>query len=187
MSEDPRMQDYLEAAKGILGDLLRHLEFADAQVEATIEDDQIFFQIVTAEAGRLIGRTSQTLDALQFLLNRLLSRKFEDSPYCVVDAEQYRARRREKLLADAQEALDHVRRTGQSWRMPLLNAMDRRLIHQALKDCPDIETYSEDEETDGRKRVVIGLAEPAPEASADEPPPAAPPVEPACPAGRILH
>jgi predicted RNA-binding protein Jag len=61
MSEDPTMQDYLEAAKGILEDLLRHLEFTDAQVEATIEDDQIYFQIVTTEAGRLIGRTSQTL------------------------------------------------------------------------------------------------------------------------------
>jgi spoIIIJ-associated protein len=119
------------------------------------------------------------LDALQFLLNRLLSRTFDDSPYCVVDAEQYRARRREKLLADAQEALEHVRRTGQSWRMPLLNAMDRRLIHQALKDCPDIETYSEDEEPDGRKRVVICLAEMAAEAPADEPAPMAPPVEPA--------
>jgi spoIIIJ-associated protein len=177
MSEDPTMQDYLEAAKGILEDLLRHLEFTDAQVEATIEDDQIYFQIVTAEAGRLIGRTSQTLDALQFLLNRLLSRTFDDSPYCVVDAEQYRARRREKLLADAQEALEHVRRTGQSWRMPLLNAMDRRLIHQALKDCPDIETYSEDEEPDGRKRVVICLADMAAETPADEPPPVAPPGE----------
>lgn len=177
MSEQPTMQDYTDAARGILEELLRQLEFADARVDATVEEDQIYFQIVTAEAGRLIGRTSQTLDALQFLLNRLLSRKFEDSPYCVVDAEQYRARRREKLLADAQEALAHVRKTGQSWRMPLLNAMDRRLVHQALKDCPDIETYSEDEEPDGRKRVVICLAEMPAEAAADDDVPAAPPVE----------
>jgi spoIIIJ-associated protein len=159
MSEQPSMQEYVDAAREILEALLRQMEFADAQVQSAIEDNQIFFEIVTAEAGRLIGRTSQTLDAVQFLVNRLLSRRFEDSPYCVVDAEQYRARRREKLLADAQEALQHVRSTGQSWRMPLLNAMDRRVIHQALKDCPDIETYSEDEEPDGRKRVVICLIE----------------------------
>jgi spoIIIJ-associated protein len=159
MSEQPTMQEYVDAAREILEALLRQMEFADAQVQSAIEDDQIFFEIVTADAGRLIGRTSQTLDAVQFLVNRLLSRRFEDSPYCVVDTEQYRARRREKLLADAQEALQHVRSTGQSWRMPLLNAMDRRVIHQALKDCPDIETYSEDEEPDGRKRVVICLTE----------------------------
>ena len=159
MSEHPTMQEYVEAAKAILENLLRMLEFADARLETVVEEEQICFQVVTSDAGRLIGRTSQTLDAVQFLLNRLLSRQYEESPYCVVDAEQYRARRREKLLADTNEALERVRLTGQSWRMPLLNAMDRRVVHQALKDCPDIQTYSEDEEPDGRKRVVIALVE----------------------------
>ncbi|NLG33806.1 MAG: KH domain-containing protein [Lentisphaerae bacterium] len=166
MSEDPRMQDYLHAAQTILETILRLLEFDDARVESTVDDDQIFFQIVTSDAGRIIGRTSQTLDAIQFLVNRLLSRQYEDSPYCVVDAEHYRERRREKLLADTNEALDRVRQTGQPWRMPLLNAMERRIIHQALKDCPDVLTQSEDEDSDGRKRVVIYLRpmEPAPAA-----------------------
>ena len=111
------------------------------------------------DAARLIGRTSQTLDAIQFLLNRLLSRQYEESPYCVVDAEHYRERRREKLLADAREALERVRQNGHPWRMPLLNSMERRIIHQALKDCPDIRTHSEDEDSEGRKRVVISLVE----------------------------
>jgi spoIIIJ-associated protein len=159
MSDNPSMQQYVDAAQRILEDLLRMLEFADARLEASIEDDQIFFQVVTEDAGRLIGRTSQTLDAVQFLLNRLLSRRYEDSPYCVVDAEQYRARRRDKLLADAREAAERVRQTGQPWRMPLLNAMDRRVIHQALRAEPDLQTHSEDEDYDGRKRVVISLVE----------------------------
>lgn len=157
------MQEYVAPAQSILADLLRLLEFEDARVEATVEADQIFFQVVTADAGRIIGRTSQTLDAIQFILNRLLSRKYEDSPYCVVDAEHYRERRREKLLADAREALERVRQTGHPWRMPLLNSMERRIIHQALKDCPDIQTHSEDEDAEGRKRVVISLAERMPE------------------------
>ena len=176
MSDQPGMQEYVEPAQSILVDLLRLLEFEDARVEASVEADQIYFQIVTADAGRIIGRTSQTLDAIQFLLNRLLSRKYEDSPYCVVDAEHYRERRREKLLADANEALERVRQTGHPWRMPLLNSMERRIIHQALKDCPDVQTHSEDEDADGRKRVVISLAERNPE----EVPPAdsAAPAEP---------
>ncbi len=171
MSETPTMQEYVDSARGILEDLLRLLQFDDARIDATVEDDQIFFQIDSADAGRIIGRTSQTLDAIQFLVNRLMSRRHDDAPYCVVDAENYRARRREKLLADAREALDHVRATGQSRRMPLLNAMDRRLIHQALKDCPDIDTYSEDPEPDGRKRLVVALKDldPLPE---DDPAPA---------------
>ena len=174
MSEQPSMQEYVESAQTILSDILRLLEFEDATVEATVEaDNQIYFQIVTADAGRIIGRTSQTLDAIQFLLNRLLSRKYEDSPYCVVDAEHYRERRREKLLADAREALERVRQNGHPWRMPLLNSMERRIIHQALKDCPDIRTHSEDEDSEGRKRVVISLVEESRE-EAPESEPAAP-------------
>ena len=162
MNEQATMQEYVESAQGILADLLRLLEFEDASLQSAVEDGQIFFQIETADAGRIIGRTSQTLDAIQFLLNRLLSRKYEDSPYCVVDAEHYRERRREKLLADTNEALERVRQTGHPWRMPLLNSMERRIIHQALRDLPDVRTHSEDEDSEGRKRVVISLADDAP-------------------------
>ena len=172
MSAQPSMQEYVDAARGILENLLRFLEFDDARLEAAVVEGQIQIQILTADTGRIIGRTSQTLDALQFLLNRLLSRQFEDSPYCVVDAGEYRARRREKLLQDANDALARVRQNGQPWRMPLLNAMERRIIHQALRDCPDIRTHSEDEDAEGRKRVVISLVEPE---SAGEPEESAPP------------
>ena len=177
MSEQPGMQEMIASAQTILGNLLRLLEFEDARIETATDDGQVFFQIVTADAGRLIGRTSQTLDAIQFLLNRLLSRQYEESPYCVVDAEHYRERRREKLLADAHEALERVRQNGRPWRMPPLNSMERRIIHQALKDLPDIRTHSEDEDSEGRKRVVISIAEdfqPAGLPPPTEPPPAAP-------------
>lgn len=159
MSEPIPMQEYVDAARTLLEDLLRLLEFEDARLETSVEEGQIFFQIVTADAGRLIGHTAQALDALQFLLNRIFSRKYEESPYCVVDAEQYRERRREKLLADTREALERVRQNGHPWRMPLLNSMERRIIHQALKDCPDVRTHSENEDSEGRKRVVISLSE----------------------------
>ena len=172
MSAQPSLQDYVDAARGILENLLRFLEFDDARLEAAVVEGQIQLQIVTADTGRIIGRTSQTLDALQFLLNRLLSRQFEDSPYCIVDAGEYRARRREKLLQDANDALARVRQNGQPWRMPLLNAMERRIIHQALRDCPDIRTHSEDEDAEGRKRVVISLVEPESAGEPEEAPPA---------------
>ena len=178
MSAQPGMQEMIASAQTILGNLLRLLEFEDARIETATADGQVFFQIVTADAARLIGRTSQTLDALQFLLNRLLSRQYEESPYCVVDAEHYRERRREKLLADAHEALERVRQNGRPWRMPPLNSMERRIIHQALKDLPDVQTHSEDEDAEGRKRVVISLTE-QPVAAEEAAPEAPPPENPA--------
>ncbi len=159
MSDQPTMQDYIQSAQETLLNLLRLSDFGDVQLETSVADGQIFFQLVSEDAGRLIGRTSQTLDALQFLLNRLLSRQYDTSPYCVVDAGHYRERRREKLLADAEAALQRVRQTGAPWRMPPLSSMERRIIHQALKDLPDIRTQSEDMDGEGRKRVVISLAE----------------------------
>lgn len=176
------MQEYVEAAQDILGNLLRLLQFDATLSEPSIEDGQIRFQIETEEAGRIIGRTCQNLDALQFILNRMMSRRFDESPYCVVDAGHYREQRREKLLADAEAALERVRRTGRPWRMPLLNSMERRIIHQALKNCPDIETRSEDEEPDGRKRVVISIAEDYRPPAEEGAPTEAGEVEPAAPA-----
>lgn len=158
MTSEPSMQEFVDAAQEILGNLLRLLQLEGTLPSPTVEDGQIFFQIETEDAGRIIGRASQTLDAIQFILNRMMSRRFEDSPYCVVDAGHYREQRREKLLDDASAALERVRQTGCPWRMPLLNSMERRIIHQALKNCPDITTHSEDEEADGRKRVVISLS-----------------------------
>ena len=176
MSTDSSMQEYAGAAREILSNLLGLLQLDAELSEPAVEGDQLFFQIETPDAGRVIGRTAQNLDALQFILNRMMSRRFEDAPYCVVDAGHYREQRREKLLADASVALERVRQTGRPWRMPLLNSMERRIIHQALKNCPDILTHSEDEEPDGRKRVVISLdpdyvapAEPAPDAEVGAP------------------
>lgn len=168
------MQSDLHVAQEMLETLLRHLQFDDAKVNATLDetpdDPQILFDVETADSGRLIGRTSSTLDALQFLLNRLLSCKNEDMPYCVVDTAGYRARRREKLVADAMAALEQVRASGRAWRLPPLNAMDRRVIHHALRDIPDVETYSEEEDRQGRKRIVIAPVEQpdAPEDAAED-------------------
>ncbi len=164
------IQAYEKTAREVLETLLKYLEFDDAKVTSTLDDDatdpQILFDVETEASGRLIGRTSSTLDALQFLLNRLLSRTDEKMPYCVVDTAGYRARRREKLVEDALAALEQVRSSGRAWRLPLLNAMDRRVVHHALRDYPDVETHSEEEDRLGRKRIVISPVAAAPEAEA---------------------
>lgn len=148
-------REYADAAREILENLLRVCGFVTDGIEEVQDGDQLEFRVATEDSGRLIGRTCQTLDAIQFLLNRLMSRKFGEAPYCVVDVAEYRARRKEKLVADALAAAEQVRTTGRAWRMPLLNSMDRRVIHKALLEVPDVETHSEDADFSGRKRVVI--------------------------------
>lgn len=152
---DIDVNEYIGAAREILENLLRVCGFVTDGIEEVQDGDQLEFRVSTEDSGRLIGRTCQTLDAIQFLLNRLMSRRFGDAPYCVVDVAEYRARRKEKLVADAMAALEQVRQTGRACRMPLLNSMDRRVIHKALLPYEDVETHSEDADFSGRKRVVI--------------------------------
>lgn len=177
---DNLTNDAAQTARGILAKLLSLVGLEGTVSEPVVEPEQISFTIDTPDVGRVIGHCSQTLDAIQFLLNRLLSRQFDDAPYCVVDAGNYRAERHEKLVAEAMNALENVRATGRPYRLPLLNAMDRRVVHQALKPYPEVSTLSDPPDRDGRKRIVVS---PVSTASVhdlidtlDEP---APPAEPA--------
>lgn len=157
MSEENILQSVQDEAADILSTMLRMLDLVPQRTDITVVDGELHFQLETEDAGRIIGRNSQNLDALQFLLNRILSCKFDDSPYCVVDVAHYREERKQKLLDDAFAAVERVRENGRSWRMLPLNAMERRIIHQALQDLEDIQTYSEPEDANGRKRLVIRL------------------------------
>lgn len=148
-------KSFADSAREILESLLKGTELEYTGIQFTEVDGQMVFTIETTDPGRIIGRTSQTLDALQFLVNRLQSNRFENAPYCLIDTGGYRATRREKLEADARAAAESVKTSGKPWRMPLLNSLDRRVIHKVLQDDADIRTESGPADADGRKRVVV--------------------------------
>jgi spoIIIJ-associated protein len=138
--------------KAALEEMLRHLGFAVTVTESTLED-QILLDIQTDDPGRLIGRAGQTLSDLQFLLNRLVFKNDSRIPRVVLDVGGYRQQARELLTSRAKEAAEKVRRRGEIAEMEPLNAYDRYIVHQALKDDPDIETHSV--EVDGSEKKVI--------------------------------
>ncbi len=108
----------------------------------------------TEDSGRLIGRQGQTLSDLQYITNRLLFQQDQSSPKVMVDVGGYRAQAREALVKKAKEAAEKVRRWGDVVELEPLNAFDRRIVHNAIKDDPDIETHSvEVEGTD--KKVIL--------------------------------
>ena len=118
-------------------------------------DEEILLYVELPDAGRLIGRCACVLDAMQYLLNRMLHKEDENVFHCTVDVERYRERRRERLLDEAMEAHDHVIQHGDPYRFISLKAMDRKLIHRALEKYDDIETYSEQADEYGMKRLVV--------------------------------
>ncbi len=128
-------------------------------VPATVEehqlDDGLLLDVKTEESGRLIGRQGQTLADLQYLTNRILFQQDPSVPKVTVDVGGYRLQAREALLKKAQEAADKVRRWGEPVELEALGSFDRRIIHHAFKDDPDVETHSV--EVDGTERKVLLL------------------------------
>src|SRR5262245_1506031 len=83
--------------KDLLDTLLGYLGFVVQIEETSNEGGNPTLQIYTEESGRLIGRNGETLEAIQFLLNRLLQARNKDAEKVIVDCEHYRSMRKTAL------------------------------------------------------------------------------------------
>ncbi len=118
-------------------------------------EDGVLLDVKTDDSGRLIGRQGQTLSDLQYITNRMLFQQDPTVPKVMVDVAGYRAQAREALVKKAQEAAEKVRRWGDVVELEPLSAFDRRIIHQALKDDPNIETHSVEVEGTEKKAILL--------------------------------
>ena len=140
--------------KATLEKILQLLGF-DATVEEHTLEDGLLLDVKTEDSGRLIGRQGQTLSDLQYITNRLLFQQDAAAPKAMVDVGAYRAQAREALVKKAKDAAEKVRRWGDVVELEPLSAFDRRIIHQALKDDPSVETHSVEVEGTEKKAVLL--------------------------------
>jgi spoIIIJ-associated protein len=140
--------------KETLEKILNLLGF-EATVEELNMDDSVLLDVKTEDAGRLIGRQGQTLTDLQYVTNRMLFQQDPAAPKAMVDVGGYRAQAREALVKRAQEAAEKVRRWGDAVELEPMNAFDRRVVHQTLKDDPDVETHSVEVEGTDKKVILL--------------------------------
>jgi spoIIIJ-associated protein len=140
--------------KETLEKILEMLGFA-----ATIEEHQLeeglLLEVKTEDAGRLIGRQGQMLSDLQYITNRLLFQQDTTAPKVMVDVGGYRAQAREALVKKAKNAAEKVRRWGDTVELEPMTAFDRRVVHQVLKDDPDVETHSVEVEGSEKKAILL--------------------------------
>ncbi len=126
-----------------------------ATVDENHMEDGILLDVKTEDSGRLIGRQGQTLSDLQYITNRLLFQQDPTVPKIMVDVSGYRAQAREALVRKAKEAAEKVRRWGDVVELEPLSAFDRRIVHQALKDDPNVETKSVEVEGTEKKAILL--------------------------------
>jgi spoIIIJ-associated protein len=115
-----------------------------ATVRIDESDGELVATMVGPDLGVLIGRHGQTIDALQYLANAIAHRSHGDERVrVVVDAAGYRARRAATLESVARRAAEQAITTGSRVELEPMTAIERRLVHELLKDDPEVETASE--------------------------------------------
>jgi len=133
-----------EKAKMTLTEILG-LMGIKAAVETLSEakSGETILEIRSDHGGLLIGRKGQTLEALQYLVTRIVGeRPGSEGPHLVIDVENYRERRRKALEDMALRFGEKAKRQRKTVTVDALSAADRRIIHAALQDDPWVTTRS---------------------------------------------
>lgn len=117
------------------------------------EEDHTLLNITGPNLGLLIGRRGQTLDALQYLTNIVANRNHTNRVRFILDAENYRKRRKETLERLADRLIDKVKRIGREVRLEPMTPLERKIIHTRVQKQDGVISYSEGDEP--HRRVVI--------------------------------
>jgi spoIIIJ-associated protein len=129
-------------AMAILKQILEQMGEPTEVREIEIDAETVEIEIKGDGSGILIGRHGQTLDALEYIVNRILARRIKDAAPISLETEAYRARRRQQLHRMALSMGEKAKREHKPVRLEPMPPRDRRVVHLALKDDPMITTRS---------------------------------------------
>lgn len=114
----------------------------EAKISVEIAEEKISFKIAGGNASILIGRRGQTLEAIQYLVEKIVNREAESRVRIQVDVEGYIEKRISYLEELAGRLAQKVKKTGRAQTIGQMNAHDRRIVHLALKDDEKVKTQS---------------------------------------------
>jgi spoIIIJ-associated protein len=146
----------LDEAKAVLEELLRLMELSGS-VEVVAGAETTRLNVRGEDLGILIGRRGEKLASLQHIVNLIVARREGQHHRIAVDVENYRGRREDQLREVADRAAKRVSQTGKIIQLEAMPAMERRIVHIALRDHPSVRTQSVGVEPN--RRIVVLPAE----------------------------
>ena len=146
--------EVINKGKEVLDTMLGYLGFM-VQVEEDSAHPGGGLQIFTEEAEALIGKRGERLEDIQYLINRVIHRHYPDAKRIRVDVEHYRSMQEDAMVQRIQELADKVRRTGRSVKLWPMNSYHRRLVHNAFKEDPIIQTWSPNDSAKLKRITLI--------------------------------
>lgn len=144
-----RAEEFLSQVTRLIG--------LDVSFETEQEEEALKINMVGENQGILIGHRGETLDALQYLCSLRVNKDRDEYIRVTLDTENYRAKREQTLINLANRMAQKAVRSGRRMAMEPMNPYERRILHSALQNDPEVTTHSEGEEP--YRRVIITLAD----------------------------
>jgi spoIIIJ-associated protein len=149
--------DPLEALEELLDEIVEGLGL-DVEIEVEEKEGVLGGRLTGDDLGLFIGRHGQTIEAVQHLAQRIIFPEGPSPIRVVIDANGYRERRAASLRAEADEAADEAVRSGEPVELDPLPPLERRVVHEYLRERGDVETHSEGNEPE--RYLVVSPAGP---------------------------
>jgi spoIIIJ-associated protein len=154
-NDDIDLEEQADAVADFVEELLAKMDI-DAIAEPTMDGDRMYVDILDGsdeDMASLIGKQGQTLDAIQELTRQIVGRRLDERIRVLVDVEDYRKRRAHRLVELAQAAADRALETGQEQELDPMDALERKIVHDAVAEIEGVASGSRGEAPD--RYVVI--------------------------------
>ncbi len=149
-----REREEVSRAKDFIKNVTERLGMnIEQEVSFNEKDNLLKIELKGEGLGLLIGRRGETLDSIQYLTNIFVNKKSDDYIKVTIDAENYRERREESLVSLAKRTASKAVKYRKNMVIEPKNPYERRIIHEALQDYPEVTTYSVGE--DPNRKVIV--------------------------------
>lgn len=142
----------IDSARIFLNSILKEMNI-EAELDIEQHDDVLNINMNGEDMAILIGKRGQTLDSLQYLVSLVVNKNKDEYLRVVLDTENYRAKRKETLESLAEKLAAKVKKSRKNVILEPMNPYERRIIHSALQNNPNVSTKSEGDEP--YRKVVI--------------------------------
>jgi len=144
--------DLAPLAQEVLATILQKMG-ESCTVQGIQKLNHIHLMVEGEDAGLLIGKQGQTLEALQYLVTKIVAKQSQRKPRVIIDIESYRERHKQTLIEMALRQGEKAKRSGKPVTLNPMNAHDRRIVHLALQPDKDVKTKSRGEGL--YKKIII--------------------------------
>ncbi|HTQ45796.1 MAG TPA: R3H domain-containing nucleic acid-binding protein [Polyangiaceae bacterium] len=138
----------------VVGKMEMNVEVNLAPDDGEGTPEEIRIEIEGPDAGRIIGKKGNVLDAIQYLTARAVVRPGDPRRHVIVDAEGYRARHEDQLSQMARRLAQRVATEGKVITFDPMSARERRIVHMALRDVKGVRTESTGVEPQRRIQII---------------------------------